>query len=111
MQVEGYRLPMWVAENLTTGLPGPLVLFHRTALGRRLWCLNIQAESSLCLTKTGQLALDAKWFVGSSQLELVSLALTESKSAFLLPARPTPWGQGVLPNLCGKRQCPSLGML
>jgi len=51
MQVEGYRLPMWVAENLTTGLPGPLVLFQRTALGRRLWCLNIQAESSLCARK------------------------------------------------------------
>ena len=109
MWVEGYRMPMFVTENLSTNLTGRLS--HRTILGRRLWCLNVQPNGVLCLTKTGQLAFDAKWFVGSSQLELVSLALTESKSAFLLPAKPTPWRQAVLPNLCGKLQCPSPGML
>jgi hypothetical protein len=114
MQVEGYRLPMWVAQNLGTGVLGPLVLSHRTVLGRRLWCLNIlniQAEGVLCLTKTGQLAFDAKWFIGPRQLELVSLVLTESKSAFLLPAKPKPWTGPVLPNLCGKVQCPLMGLL
>ena len=97
---EPHYRPPWPAGLVPTNRARatPVVSEHP---GRKL---------SLC-TKTGQLALDAKWFVGSSQLELVSLALTESKSAFLLPARPTPWGQGVLPNLCGKRQCPSLGML
>jgi hypothetical protein len=84
-------------------------------LGRRLWCLNVlnvQAEGVvLCLTSTGQLAFDAEWFVGSSQLELVSLALTESRSAFLLPAKPKPWTGPLLPNLCGEVQCPSLGVL
>ena len=109
MWVEGYRMPMFVTENLSTNLTGRLS--HRTILGRRLWCLNVQPNGVLCLTKTGQLAFDAKWFVGSSQLELVSLALTESKSAFLLPAKPTRWRQAVLPNLCGKLQCPSPGML
>jgi photosystem II stability/assembly factor-like uncharacterized protein len=113
MLVEGYRMPMWVMENLTTSVVGP-VLSHRTVLRRRLWCLsivNVQAEGVLCLTKTGQLAFDAKRFVGSSQLELVSLVLTASKSAFLLPAKPKPWTGAVLPNLCGKLQCPSPGML
>ena len=109
MWVEGYRMPMFVTENLSTNLTGRLS--HRTILGRRLWCLNVQPNGVLCLTKTGQLAFDAKWFVGSSQLELVSLVLTESKSAFLLPAKPEPWRQAVLPNLCGKLQCPSPGML
>jgi len=114
MQVEGYRMPMWVMENLSANILGPLVSSHRTVLGRRLWCLNIlniQAEGVLCLTKTGQLALVEKWFVGRRQLELVSLVLTESKSAFLLPARPKPWTGPVLPNLCGKFQCPSMGLL
>jgi len=82
MWVEGYRMPMFVTENLSTNLTGRLS--HRTILGRRLWCLNVQPEGFLCLTKTGQLAFDAKWFVGSSQLELASLALAESRSAFLL---------------------------
>jgi hypothetical protein len=115
MQVEGYRLPMFVTGNLSTNMLGPLVLSHRTVLGRRLWCLNVlnvQAEGVvLCLTSTGQLAFDAEWFVGSSQLELVSLALTESRSAFLLPAKPKPWTGPLLPNLCGEVQCPSLGVL
>jgi hypothetical protein len=115
MQVEGYRMPMWVMENLSTNILGPLVLSHRTVLGRRLWCLNIlniQAEGVvLCLTKTGQLAFDAEWFVGSSRLELVSLALTESKSVFPLPAKPKPWTGPLLPNLWGKVQCPSMGLL
>jgi hypothetical protein len=34
----------------------------------RLWCLNVQPNGFLCLTKTGQLALDALWFVGASPL-------------------------------------------
>jgi hypothetical protein len=109
MWAEGYRMPMWVVQNLSANLTDRLS--HRTIVWRRLWCLNVQPEGVLCLTKTGQLAFDAKWFVGSSQLELASLALTESRSAFLLPARPKPWRQAVLPNLCGKLQCPSPGML
>jgi hypothetical protein len=114
MLVEGYRMPMVLAEDLSTGLVGPLVLSHRTVLGRRLWCLNvlnITFEGFLCLTKTGQLAFDDKLFIGPRELELVSLVLTESKSAFLLPAKPKPWRGELLPNLCGKVQCPSLGML
>ena len=110
-QVEGYRMPMWIMEyDLTTDLVGPLVLFHRTLFGRRLWCLNQESEGVLCLTKTGQLAFDDKLFIGG-QLELVSLVLTESKSAYLLPAKPKPWRGQVLPNLCGKVQCPSIGLL
>ena len=65
----------------------------------------------ICLTKTGQLAFDDKLFIGPRELELVSLELTGSKSVFLLPARPKPWMGELLPNLCGKVQCPSLGML
>ena len=113
MQVEGYRLPMWVTENLSTNIIGPLVLFYRTVLGRRLWCLNIQFEGFLCLTKTGQLGFADKLFIGSRQLELVSLVLTESKSAFLPPAKPKPWSGQVLPNvyLCGTVWCGSPGLL
>jgi hypothetical protein len=114
MLVEGYRMPVVVAEDLSTGLVGPLVLSDRTVLGRRLWCLNvlnITFEGFLCLTKTGQLAFDDKLFIGPRELELVSLMPTESKSAFLLPAKPKPWRGELLPNLCGKVQCPSLGML
>ena len=91
MQVEGYRMPMWVMENLSANILGPLVSSHRTVLGRRLWCLNIlniQAEGVLCLTKTGQLALVEEVVRLLPPVELVSLVLTESKSAFLLPARP-----------------------
>jgi hypothetical protein len=109
-QVEGYRMPMWIMEFLTTDLIGPLVLFHRTLLGRGLWCLNLESAGVLCLTKTGQLAFDDKLFIGA-QLELVSLVLTESRSAFLLPAKPKPWTGQVLPNLCGKVQCPSIGLI
>jgi hypothetical protein len=109
MQVEGYRMPMWVMENLTTNLFGTLALFHRTVFGRHVWCL--QDEGFLCLTKTGQLALAYQWWVGSHQLELVSQVLTASRSAFVLPAKPKPWTGPVLPNLCGKVQCPSMGLL
>jgi hypothetical protein len=110
-QVEGYRMPLWIMEyDLTTDLVGSLVFSHRTLFGRRLWCLDQESEGVLCLTKTGQLAFDDKLFIGS-QLELVSLVLTESKSAFLLPAKPKPWRGQVLPNLCGKVQCPSIGLL
>ena len=42
MWVEGYRMPMFVTENLSTNLTGRLS--HRTILGRRLWCLNVQPE-------------------------------------------------------------------
>ena len=97
-------MPMWVMENLSTNMLGPLALSHRTVLGRRLWCLNIlniQAEGVLCLAKTWQLALSAKWFVGST-LELVSLALIESKSAFLLPSKPKPWSSGVFQTCAGR---------
>jgi photosystem II stability/assembly factor-like uncharacterized protein len=114
MLVEGYRLPMVVAEDLSAGLVGPLGLSHRAVLGRRLWCLNVANNTFagvLCLTKTGQLAFDDKLFIGPRELELVSLELTGSKSVFLLPARPKPWMGELLPNLCGKVQCPSLGML
>jgi hypothetical protein len=114
MLVEGYRLPMVVVEDLSAGLVGPLALSHRSVLGRRLWCLNvlnISFAGVLCLTKPGQLAFDDKLFIGPRELELVSLALTESKSVFLLPAKPKPWRGELLPNLCGKVQCPSLGLL
>ena len=110
-QVDGYRLPIFAAENLTTNLVGPLALFHKTVLGRDLWCLSIQAEDYLCLTKTGQLALLNRMFV-LGQLEAVSFALNPSTSAFMPPARPTPWkNMGDLASLCGKVQCPSNGLL
>ena len=109
-QVDGYRLPIFAVENLTTNVSGPLTLFHKTVLGRRLWCLAIQSGSYLCLTRTGQLALATDMFV-SGQLEAVSLALNPSPSAFVPPAKPTPWNKGGLPNLCGKVQCPSNGLL
>jgi hypothetical protein len=67
-------------------------------------------EGYLCLTRTGQLALATDMFV-SGQLEAVSLALNPSTSAFVAPAKPTPWNKGGLPNLCGKVQCPSNGLL
>ena len=108
-QVDGYRLPVFAAENITSSI-GPLALFHKTVLGRHLWCLSIQAEGYLCLTKTGQLALLNHMFV-LGQLEAVSLALNPPASAFVPPARPTPWKKGFLPNLCGKVQCPSNGLL
>jgi len=111
-QVDGYRLPIFAAENIATNLVGPLALFHKTVLGRDLWCLSIQAEGYLCLTKTGQLALASDMFV-SGQLEAVSLALNPSTSAFVPPAKPMPWNKGVLPNqyLCGTPFCASQGLL
>jgi hypothetical protein len=111
-QVDGYRLPIFAAENLTTNLVGPLALFRKTVLGRHLWCLSIQAEGYLCLTKTGQLALLNHMFV-LGQLEAVSLALNPSTSAFVPPAKPMPWNRGFLPNqyLCGTPFCASQGLL
>ena len=112
MQVEGYRYPMWVAGEMTLGLSPPLALSRRVVLGRRLWCLHIHDVSLVCITKMGQLAFDA--ISGTSggnfrQVELVSLALISSKSAFVLPARPTPWNRESF-DLCGKSQCPTPGI-
>ena len=109
-QVDGYRLPVYAAESLTPNLVGPLSLFHKTVLGRHLWCLSVQADVYLCLTKTGRVVLLNHMFVLGS-LEAVSLALNPPASAFVPPARPTPWNKGFLPNLCGKVQCPSNGLL
>jgi len=108
-QVDGYRLPVFAAENISA-LVGPLTQFHKSVLGRHLWCLGIQAEGYMCLTRTGQLALLSDMFV-SGQLEAVSLKLHPPASAFVPPARPKPWKEGVVPNLCGKVQCPSNGLL
>ena len=109
MTIEGYRLPLFIAGQIDDGLAAPLVFFHKTVLGRRLWCLNVRSEGYLCLNKTGQLALVSSLFV-SGQLEAVSLTLNPSTAAFVPPAKPTPWTKDVLPNLCGAVQCPSNGM-
>jgi len=91
MLVEGYRMPMWVMENLSTNILGPLVLSHRTVLGRRLWCLNvlnIQAEGVvLCLTKTGQLAFDAEWFVETEAVDRPPSSKPVWQSPMSVPGR------------------------
>lgn len=110
MQVEEYRYPMWITGQMTLGLATPLSFSHRSVLGHSVWCVNIESESLICLTKTGQLGLDASLGGSYEQVELVSLTLASSKSAFLLPARPTLAKNEILSDRCGTSYCPSPGL-
>ena len=109
MMIEGYRLPMFLPRE-TMFLPQdtttPMALSHRIVLSRRVWCLQTGPRFTLCLTKTGQLAVATPTPLTSArQLELVSLAPIPSKLDFAPAVRPRPWnGQG-FPRLCGTTLC------
>ena len=106
MKVEGYRLPMYLIED---GFDPGFALSHRVVLNRRVWCL--QTGYTLCITKSGQLALAAPTIVTFAQrLELVSLAPISSKLALLPPATPTPWKHYGIPSLCDTSLCQPPGL-
>jgi hypothetical protein len=110
MQVEGYRYPMWMAGNINPDLPHALSLSYQTVFARRLWCLKFDTNTVFCLTRTGQLAFDSSGAVNARQFDLLSLTLGLTKSAFVLPAKPTRVKVGWFPNLSGRQQCPSPGI-
>jgi hypothetical protein len=43
MSVEAYRLPMFVSENINTGLLVPLAFSQRIVLGRSVTCVRVAA--------------------------------------------------------------------
>jgi hypothetical protein len=106
MKVEGYRLPMYLIEG---GFNPGFALSHRVVLSRRVWCL--QTGNTLCITKSGQLALAAPTIVTFAQrLKLVSLAPISSKLDLLPPATPTPWKHYGIPSLCDTSLCQPPGL-
>ena len=106
MKVEGYRLPMYLIED---GFDPGFALSHRVVLNRRVWCL--QTGYTLCITKSGQLALAVPTIVTfAQQLELVSLAPISSKLALLPPATPTPSKHYGIPSLCDTSLCQPPGL-
>ncbi len=104
MMIERYRLPMFL-PTLPQDTTSAIALLHQIVRSRRVWCLQTHPYT-LCLTKTGQLAVATPTPLTSArQLELVSLAPIPSKLAFAPAVTPRPWnGQG-FPRLCGTTLC------
>ena len=113
MQVEGYRLPMFVGEQIVSdGFAQPLRLFYRVVHGQRLWCLSLDDGAVWCLARSGQFVYsqDPPANGQSNQMEAVSLSLKYSRQVFDLPARPQPLKEGGPPAICdGSVYCPSPG--
>jgi hypothetical protein len=114
MQVEGYRLPMFVGEQIVSdGFAQPLRLFYRVVHGQRLWCLSLDDGAVWCLARRGQFVYshDPPANGQSNQMEAVSLSLSYSRQIFVLPSRPERLKvDEVPPPVCdGSVYCPSPG--
>ncbi len=114
MQVESYRLPMWVGEQIVSdGLAPPLRLFYRVVDGQRLWCLSLDDGGVWCLARSGQFVYsqDPPANSYSNQMEAVSLSLSYSRRIFALPSRPERLKvDEAPPPICdGSVYCPSPG--
>jgi hypothetical protein len=111
MQVESYRLPMWVGEQIVSDdFSPPLRLFYRVVRGQRLWCLSLDDGGVWCLARSGQFVYSRDPPGYSNQMEVVSLSLSYSRRIFVLPAKPQPLREGGPPIICdGSPWCPSPG--
>ena len=113
MQVESYRLPMWVGEQIVSdGFAKPLKLLHRVVRGQRLMCLRLDDGGVWCLARSGQFVYSQDPPVDGfgNQMEAVSLSLSYSEQIFDLPAKPQSLKEGGPPIICdGSPWCPSPG--
>ena len=114
MQVESYRLPMFVGEQIVSdGFAQPLRLFYRVVHGQRLWCLSLDDGAVWCLARSGQFVYshDPPANGQSNQMEAVALSLSYSRQIFVLPSGPQPLKvDEAPPPICdGSVYCPSPG--
>jgi hypothetical protein len=114
MQVEGYRLPMWVGEQIVSDdFAPPLRLSYRIVRGQRLWCLSLDDGGIWCLARSGQFVYskDPPANGPSNRMEAESLLLSYSRQIFVLPAKPLRLKvPDAPPIICdGSSWCPSPG--
>ena len=105
MMIERYRLPMFL-PTLPQDTTSAIALSHQIVLSRRVSCLQT-VPYTLCLTKTGQLAVATPTPLTSArQLELVSLAPIPPSWTSLRQSRRGP-GTAKASQDCVARPCAS----
>ena len=106
MQVESYRLPVYVGEQIVSDyFSPPLRLFHRVVHGQRLWCLSLDDGAIWCLVRSGQFVYSQDPPGQNNQTEAVSLSLSYSRRIFVLPTKPEPLKEGGPPAICDGSLC------
>jgi hypothetical protein len=107
--VEGFRLPLFVADSIVEGYAPPFHFFHRVVLGRQVWCLEVgpQPVGITCLARSGQVAYATGVFdLARRGLELVSLSAIPASLAALSITNAIRWKLPYLPP-CEERVCTS----